>query len=213
MHEASSPLEWILPSGGSLGERTRPAAPLARRRCRRDPLDQSSRLVRPGSSPQPNPPPPPTQPDPAQAERSGRLVVTRSEGEGLVVLLPRRWVSNPTPTPPHAASRQAVPPTAAPPIEVRIDIRKLTSQDVRIHLCGPRVVRIRRGEILDAPSPPPPPELAEHVGHLVIGRRPGQTIHLGEQVTLEVVWLRGRQARLRFTAPMQVKILRTELLA
>ena len=211
MHEASSPFEWIPPGSGSPGERVRSSAPLARRRRRHDQADDHVRQVHPGLSQprsraevsEPSDHAVPKRPPPIEVERDARLhslVVTRSEGDALVVLLPRPWVFDEPET------------LDAPPVEVGIEVRKLTNQDVKIHLHGPRAVQMRRGEIATTPGGAPAPDQADQVGHLVIGRRPGQTIHLGERVMLEVVRLRGRQVRLRIAAPKQVRILRSELL-
>lgn len=46
---------------------------------------------------------------------------------------------------------------------------------------------------------------------LVLGRRPGQQISIGEGVTVTVIATRGEYVRLHIAAPTDVSILRTEL--
>jgi carbon storage regulator len=47
--------------------------------------------------------------------------------------------------------------------------------------------------------------------HLVITRRRGETVRIGPDITVEVVQIRGRAARIAITAPRAITILRTEL--
>lgn len=47
--------------------------------------------------------------------------------------------------------------------------------------------------------------------HLVLGRVAGQRVHVGDNVTVEVVQVRGGKVRLCFIAPPSVSILRGEL--
>jgi carbon storage regulator len=49
------------------------------------------------------------------------------------------------------------------------------------------------------------------MGSLVLGRRPGQQISIGDSVTVTVVDTRGEYVRLHISAPTDVTILRTEL--
>ncbi len=46
---------------------------------------------------------------------------------------------------------------------------------------------------------------------LVLSRKPGEQVVLGNGVTLTVVEVRGERVRLAFDAPSQVRILRAEL--
>jgi carbon storage regulator len=46
---------------------------------------------------------------------------------------------------------------------------------------------------------------------LVLSRKPGEQVVLGNGVTLTVVEVRGERVRLAFDAPDQVRILRAEL--
>jgi carbon storage regulator len=46
---------------------------------------------------------------------------------------------------------------------------------------------------------------------LVLSRKPGEQVVLGNGVTLTVVEVRGERVRLAFDAPAQVRILRAEL--
>jgi carbon storage regulator CsrA len=46
---------------------------------------------------------------------------------------------------------------------------------------------------------------------LVLNRKPGEQIVIGDDITLTVVEVRGDRVRLAFDAPDQVRILRTEL--
>lgn len=48
---------------------------------------------------------------------------------------------------------------------------------------------------------------------LVLSRKPGEQVVLGNGVTLTVVEVRGERVRLAFDAPAQVRILRAELAA
>lgn len=47
---------------------------------------------------------------------------------------------------------------------------------------------------------------------LVIGRRVGETLHVGKNVEIEVVKLLNGQVRLAITAPREVEVVRGELL-
>ena len=55
-------------------------------------------------------------------------------------------------------------------------------------------------------------ESVERICSLVLGRVPGQTVHVGANVVVEVVSVYGNRVRLRFLAPESVKIVRGELL-
>jgi carbon storage regulator len=46
---------------------------------------------------------------------------------------------------------------------------------------------------------------------LVVSRKPGEKVVIGEKITLTVVEMKGNQVRLAFDAPAQVRILRGEL--
>jgi carbon storage regulator len=46
---------------------------------------------------------------------------------------------------------------------------------------------------------------------LVLSRKPGEQLVIGNDITLTVVWVRGNRVRLAFEAPDQVRILRSEL--
>jgi carbon storage regulator len=46
---------------------------------------------------------------------------------------------------------------------------------------------------------------------LVLSRKPGEQLVIGNDIILTVVWVRGNRVRLAFEAPDQVRILRTEL--
>lgn len=48
---------------------------------------------------------------------------------------------------------------------------------------------------------------------LVLSRKPGQKIHIGDNVTVTVVEIQGNRVRLAFEAPQDVHILRGELQA
>jgi carbon storage regulator CsrA len=48
---------------------------------------------------------------------------------------------------------------------------------------------------------------------LVLSRRPGEQVVIGNGITLTVVEVRGDRVRLAFDAPDQVRILRAELLS
>lgn len=49
------------------------------------------------------------------------------------------------------------------------------------------------------------------MGHLILSRRPGQKVLIGDNVTIEVVEVRGDKVRLSFQAPGDVPIHREEL--
>lgn len=49
-------------------------------------------------------------------------------------------------------------------------------------------------------------------GTLVISRRVGETLHLGDHITVQVTAVRGGQVRLAVCAPREVRVLREELL-
>lgn len=46
---------------------------------------------------------------------------------------------------------------------------------------------------------------------LVLTRRVGEVIKIGDDITIEVLDARGKQVRLGITAPKEVKVLRQEL--
>jgi carbon storage regulator len=46
---------------------------------------------------------------------------------------------------------------------------------------------------------------------LVLSRKPGEKVVIGNSITLTVVEVRGKRVRLAFDAPDQVRILRAEL--
>lgn len=46
---------------------------------------------------------------------------------------------------------------------------------------------------------------------LVLSRKPGDKVVLGNGITLTVVEVRGKRVRLAFDAPFQVRILRAEI--
>jgi carbon storage regulator len=48
-------------------------------------------------------------------------------------------------------------------------------------------------------------------GHLVLSRRQGERIKIGENVTVEIVRIQGNVARVAIKAPRDVKIIRDEL--
>ncbi len=47
---------------------------------------------------------------------------------------------------------------------------------------------------------------------LIITRKMDQAVHLGDNITVEVLEIKGNQVRLGFTAPPEIHILRDELL-
>jgi len=47
---------------------------------------------------------------------------------------------------------------------------------------------------------------------LILTRNQGESINIGEAVTVTVLGTKGGQVRLGITAPKQIKVLRTELL-
>lgn len=47
---------------------------------------------------------------------------------------------------------------------------------------------------------------------LALTRRPGETVHIGDGITVTVVEVRGDKVRLAFGAPHDVRIMRGELL-
>ena len=51
------------------------------------------------------------------------------------------------------------------------------------------------------------------MGMLVLGRRVGQRIQIGDDIELTVVAIEGDKVKLGFVAPSRVRIMRTELLA
>jgi carbon storage regulator len=46
---------------------------------------------------------------------------------------------------------------------------------------------------------------------LVLTRRPGEEIVIGDEVRLTVVWIRGNKVRLGITAPAETRVYRSEL--
>jgi carbon storage regulator len=46
---------------------------------------------------------------------------------------------------------------------------------------------------------------------LILGRRPGESVKIGDEVTVTVLGVKGGQVRLGFTAPMHVAVNRQEL--
>lgn len=50
------------------------------------------------------------------------------------------------------------------------------------------------------------------MGSLVVTRKDGEAIHIGNDVVIEVLEINGRRAKIRVVAPKDVQILRGELL-
>ena len=50
------------------------------------------------------------------------------------------------------------------------------------------------------------------MGSLVVTRKDGEAIHIGDDVMIEVLEINGRRAKIRVVAPKDVQILRGELL-
>lgn len=48
---------------------------------------------------------------------------------------------------------------------------------------------------------------------LVVSRKPGESIHIGDNIILTVLDVRGDKVRLGIDAPLEVRVLRTELLS
>lgn len=46
---------------------------------------------------------------------------------------------------------------------------------------------------------------------LILGRRPGESVTIGDDVVITVVSVSGNQVRLGITAPRQVRVLREEI--
>lgn len=46
---------------------------------------------------------------------------------------------------------------------------------------------------------------------LALSRKPGESIRIGPDVLVQVVWVRGNKVRLTITAPTDVRILRSEI--
>jgi carbon storage regulator len=46
---------------------------------------------------------------------------------------------------------------------------------------------------------------------LILGRRPGESVKIGDEVTVTVLGVKGGQVRLGFTAPTNVAVHRQEL--
>lgn len=46
---------------------------------------------------------------------------------------------------------------------------------------------------------------------LVLSRKPGQKIHIGDNITITIVEIQGNRVRLALEAPNDVRILRAEL--
>ena len=47
---------------------------------------------------------------------------------------------------------------------------------------------------------------------LILTRRPGESIHVGEDIEISVLEIRGNQVRIGINAPPEVLVLRSELL-
>lgn len=50
------------------------------------------------------------------------------------------------------------------------------------------------------------------MGSLVVTRKDGETIHIGDDVMIEIVEINGGRAKVRIVAPKSVDVLRGELL-
>lgn len=50
------------------------------------------------------------------------------------------------------------------------------------------------------------------MGSLVVTRKDGEAIHIGDDVVIQVLEINGRRAKIRVVAPKDVQILRGELL-
>jgi carbon storage regulator len=49
------------------------------------------------------------------------------------------------------------------------------------------------------------------MGNLVLTRRAGETVHIGDDITVTVIGIDGGQVRLAFSAPPNVRIDRSEV--
>ena len=49
------------------------------------------------------------------------------------------------------------------------------------------------------------------MGMLILVRRPGETVHVGDNVTFTVLTVRGNQVRIGFSAPRSIQIDREEV--
>lgn len=47
---------------------------------------------------------------------------------------------------------------------------------------------------------------------LILTRRVGEAVHIGDNITLRVLGMKGGQVRIGFDVPKEVNIIRTELL-
>lgn len=50
-------------------------------------------------------------------------------------------------------------------------------------------------------------------GNLCLTVKVGEAVRIGEDIDVTVTWVKGRQVRLLFQAPKQIRVLRKELLS
>ena len=99
--------------------------------------------------------------------------------------------------------------------DIEIMVVEVRGDRVRLGFTAPQDVKIWRAEVYDiaiANSIRPIifPQAAK-AGMLILTRRIGETVMVGDEIEITVVDIRGDRVRLGFTAPNDVKILRAEV--
>lgn len=111
---------------------------------------------------------------------------------------------------------------------VLVEVLGLKSNAVRLRVVAPRSIAVHRREVFDAIRLAPDPEgsrssageslavltgpaVATTDGGLVLTRRAGQTIMIGDAVAIDVVEARPGTVRLRVIAPREVRVHRREV--
>ena len=111
---------------------------------------------------------------------------------------------------------------------VMVEVLGLKSNSARLRIVAPRTVAVHRREVYDAirlsPRPASPAVAVEQrlpvnpqsvttpgEGGLVLTRREGQTIMIGDEVAIDVVEARPGTVRLRVIAPRSIAVHRREV--
>ena len=99
-----------------------------------------------------------------------------------------------------------------------LTVMEIDHAKIRLGIAAPRSVRIYRQEILpttsasSSPSQENTSNTTERLNTLVLSRKPGEKIYIGEHVIVTVVNIDRKKTRLGIEAPREVLIFRQEVL-
>ena len=110
---------------------------------------------------------------------------------------------------------------------VMVEVIDLKSNTVRLRIVAPRSIAVHRREVFDAirlaPRPDSAPSHRDEIrpglgattlptdGGLILTRRSGQTIMIGDEIAIDVVEARPGTVRLRVIAPRSITVHRREV--